>query len=206
MKPLPITLSALLLLAVSLAAQERAVTDSGKKILVFPDGTWKQEATDSGKEAKAGTAFSRPATATAKAAIHRGKSAIFYDPKKWKPKGPEASGRSEFEHVDGDGYAVVITERLTMSMDALRKVALSNAKDAAPDAEIVFEEKRRVNGSEVLVLKIKGTIDEIPFFYYGYYYSGKEGIIQAITYTGQNLFDEYKPEFELFLNGLVINP
>ncbi len=206
MKPLQITLSALLLLSMPLAAQERAVTESGKKILVFPDGTWKQEAGEPGKEARPGAELSRPATATAKASIHRGKSAIFYDPAKWKTKGPEESGRSEFEHVDGDGYAIVITERLAMSMDALRNVALSNAKEAAPDAEIVSEEKRRVNGSDVLVLTIKGTIQEIPFFYYGYYYSGQEGIIQAITYTGQNLFDEYKPEFERFLNGLVVNP
>ena len=37
----------------------------------------------------------------------------------------------------------------------------------------------------------------IPFQYYGYYYSDKNGAIQVLTYTGQNLFDEYKEPITL---------
>lgn len=40
--------------------------------------------------------------------------------------------------------------------------------------------------------------------FYGYYYSGDEGSIQIVTWTGQNLFKEMKPELDAFLNGFEI--
>lgn len=196
-------LSLLLLAPTSLLAQEKAVTESGKKILVFPDGTWKQDTEGAGKEASS-AAPSSPAAAKVKASINRGKSAILYDPKKWTPKGAEDNGQTEFEHVAGDGFAMVFAERLELSFPALKNLALSNAKEAAPDAEITFEEMRKVNGKDVLVLRMKGTISEIAFVYYGYYYTGKEGTLQVLTYTTPNLFDELKSDFEEFLNGLMI--
>ncbi|HEY2294905.1 MAG TPA: hypothetical protein VGM86_29730 [Thermoanaerobaculia bacterium] len=202
MKYLHLALTLTLLLATTAWAQEKATTESGKKILVFPDGTWKP---DTEKPAPAGPT-SVPAGSTTKLAFNHGKSALFYNPKKWKVEKEEEAGRTSLEHTEGDGYAILISERVEIPLEGLKKIALSNAKEAAPDAEIIFEDKRKVNGKDILVLKLKGTISELPFFYYGYYYSGKEGTIQALTYTAQNLFDEFKPDFEELLNGLVVNP
>jgi hypothetical protein len=44
----------------------------------------------------------------------------------------------------------------------------------------------------------------VPITFYGYYYSGDEGAIQVLTWTVQNLFREFKPELEAFLNGFEI--
>lgn len=63
---------------------------------------------------------------------------------------------------------------------------------------------RVVNGIETLCLQIEGTITKIPITQYGYYYGGKEGTIQVITFTRQNLFSIYREEFTNFLNGLVV--
>jgi len=52
--------------------------------------------------------------------------------------------------------------------------------------------------------KIEGTIQSIPFKYYGYYWSGKSGTVQFLTYTAQNLFDEALPDFSELLNGFVV--
>ena len=194
-----------LLLAAPLAAQETAVTQSGEKVILYPDGTWKYGSSRGGAKVKPNE-YARPDTATAKAAINRGKCSLFYNPKKWKPRGTEDGGRSSFEHMDGDGYAMVITERMELSLEALKNVAVMNARKAAPDVEITFEEKRQVNGKDILALQMKGTIEGIPFSYYGYYYTGKEGTIQAIAYTTQNLLNEYKADFEEFLNGLSFEP
>jgi hypothetical protein len=60
------------------------------------------------------------------------------------------------------------------------------------------------NGKEILCMKIDGTIEQIPFRYYGYYYGGKQGTIQLLTYTGQGLFEKYEADFLDFLNGLEI--
>ena len=53
-------------------------------------------------------------------------------------------------------------------------------------------------------MQMGGTAKGIPFVFLGYYYSGKEGSIQVITFTADNLFDEYRKEFEEFLNGFEI--
>lgn len=184
-------------------SQERAVTESGKTVLIFPDGTWKNEKS---KPSPSGSnEFSKPASSTARANILRNRASIYYNPKKWKPKSEEEGGRTTFIHTDGDAQAIIITERIQMPMDGLEKMALENAKAAAPDAVVTHRETRRVNGLDIVLLQIKGTIQGTKFHYYSYYYSSEKGIIQAITFTAQNLFNEYQPDFEEFLNGLTVD-
>lgn len=196
------TVTLIFFMSFPVLAQEKAVTESGKKILLYPDGTWKPEQIHSKALIKPG-AYSRPVSATAKAEINRGKYFIYYDPKKWRQKENEESGRSSFEHVKGDCGAVIIAERIQIPLESLKEIAFQNAKKAAPDAAISFEEMRTVNGKQVLVLQMTGTIKSIPFQYYGYYYTDKNGAVQVLTYTGQNLFEEYKKDIEDFLNGFT---
>ena len=40
----------------------------------------------------------------------------------------------------------------------------------------------------------------------GYYYGGPSGTVQVITYTGRRLFEDYRKEFEEFLNGFRVEP
>jgi len=62
----------------------------------------------------------------------------------------------------------------------------------------------QVNGAEVLMLRLEGTIQGIAFTYFGYYFGGPAGSVQVVTYTGQNLFKEFRPDFEDLLNGLKV--
>jgi TRAP-type mannitol/chloroaromatic compound transport system substrate-binding protein len=91
-------------------------------------------------------------------------------------------------------------------IDNLLAIALGNAKAAAPDAQITKQETKIVNGREVTAATISGTIEGIHFVYYSYYYSGKGGVVQVVTYTGANLLDEYRPELDQFLDGFVGGP
>ena len=86
----------------------------------------------------------------------------------------------------------------------MAQIALENAKKAAPDARIVKEEYRVVNGNKVIYLEMEGTIQGIKFKYLGYYYSGRSGSTQYLTYTGANLVGEYKKDIERFLNGFTV--
>ena len=60
-----------------------------------------------------------------------------------------------------------------------------------------------MNGTPVTCMEITGTTQGIPFHYFGYYYSGKGGSIQVITYTGESLFEQYRTDFQELLNGFV---
>ena len=86
----------------------------------------------------------------------------------------------------------------------MAQIALENAKKAAPDARIVKEEYRVVNGNKVIYLEMEGTIQGIKFKYLGYYYSDRSGSTQYLTYTGANLVGEYKKDIERFLNGFTV--
>lgn len=188
-------------LTVPVLAEETAVTDSGRTVILYPDGRWK----DAPAAQSDDTSITTPKSATAKAIINRGKSYVAYDPKQWKMDKPEEGGQTAFKHVEGEAYAMTICERMEISLEALKNVAIANAKAAAPDARIISENRRKVNDKNIMSLIIKGTVENIPFTYFGYYYTGKEGTIQVITYTFDNLFQEYKPIMEKFLNGFSVN-
>ena len=91
-----------------------------------------------------------------------------------------------------------------MTLEALRTIALDNGKEAAPDIKVVKEDRRVVNGKEILFMQLEGTITGIPFTYLGYYYAGPAGTIQTLTMTGQNLLDEYRGDMMEFLNGFTV--
>jgi hypothetical protein len=153
---------------------------------------------------KGSRAYQKPTTAKLFAKASKGPFGVWIDPQKWQRKSSEDPIKIIFTHKTGDAYAMVISERISVPTDSLKKIALANAKAVAPDVKVVSEEKRIVNGKEVLCLETAGTTQGIPFTYYGYYYGGSEGTLQVVTYTSSNIFDEYKRDFDDFLNGTQI--
>jgi hypothetical protein len=181
----------------------KARTESGKDVILYPDGTWKY-APETAQQKRDST-YAKPASATASYTPDTGDFVIWYDESKWQmEKRSDDKGHTNLKLLRSDGYAMIISEGIPMPITNLKKIAIENAKFAAPDARIVSEETRMVNGKEVLAMVMDGTIEQVPFRYYGYYYSGKQGTIQFLTYTSQNLFDKYKKEFTDLLNGLEI--
>ena len=133
------------------------------------------------------------------------KMSLRYDAKKWKQTASGESGRYSFRHKDGDGYALVIAERIGMSHDALADAAVSNVKEVDPNVKVVSKEKRTVNGVELWFMKMSANVNGIPILYYGYYYGGESGGVQVVVYTGPNLAAEYEQDFMEFLNGLNVS-
>ncbi len=128
---------------------------------------------------------------------------IWVDETQWTCK-PEKTDALRFLHAHGDAGARVITTRPGIPTDRLKDVALANARKIDPNAKIVFEEKRLVNGREVLALQIAATAKGIPFRYFGYYHGGTSGAIQMVAYTVESAFSDSLETFTDFLNGLEI--
>ena len=203
-----ILVSTLLLLSgLSALAQQgtRATTEDGRTVILKPDGTWQY--LDSAKVANTNEPliFTKPKGSTDVFKAKGERFEVWYNSKKWKQKPSEDPSKTTFEHSDGDVYAMVIAERIATNVEAMKQIALKNAQRAAPDIKIVFEENRLVNGKNILCLKLDGNIQGMSIRYYGYYYGGKAGMIQLVTFTAQNLFPEYESQLTDFLNGLVIN-
>ncbi|HUA63089.1 MAG TPA: YbjN domain-containing protein [Verrucomicrobiae bacterium] len=133
-----------------------------------------------------------------------GKMSVRYDPNKWKQKQTDDPSRFEFNHVKGDGYAVVIAERTGIPTDTIADIALGNIKKQDPYARMVQKQKRRVGGVDVWFQVVEATVNQIPVTYYGYYYGGQAGTIQLLLFTARNLVSDYDHDFMEFLNGLRV--
>lgn len=173
-----------------------AVTKDGRNVILYSDGTWvyKQDNPEY-----------RPQMANASLSGKRGIYEIFYNDKLWRKSSTgNDDAEIELQHVNGDGYAMVIFERIPVPLDNLKKLALSNVRSVATEAAIVGEERKLVNGYEMMVLRINSTIEGIPFSYLNYYATGDWGTIQFVTYTAAVLMPEYETDFLDLLNGLTI--
>lgn len=130
---------------------------------------------------------------------------LWIDSKKWgETESINPSAEFTLIHSSGDAYAMVIVERITMPLTKLKEIALQNARSVAPDIEIISEEEIVVNGVKMLAMRMEGTVQEIPLTYYGYYWTGKAGSLQVLTYTGQDLFEEFEADFADLLNGTIV--
>jgi hypothetical protein len=210
-KIITFTLGILFLLVTSVTAQEiRAVTEDGKKVILDPNGTWHyvETAADESKSGSETPQFIKPKSSTTHLKGQRVKYGLWYDGNKWlvDEKTDNPSAEFELTHAEGDRYVVIIPERLQIPLETLRIAAIANAKRVAPDIQIALEEKRVVNGHKILCMRMDAVVQGIPITYYNYYYSGKVGAIQIMTYTGQNLFQEYKSELDDLLNGFEVYP
>lgn len=191
-----------------LSQEIRAITEDGKEVILNPNGTWHyvETAADESESGSETPQFVKPDSSTNHLKGKRVKYGLWYDGKKWMVDEKTDNPSAEFEltHVDGDRYVVIIPERLQIPLETLRIAAIANAKRVAPEIQITLEEKRVVNGHKILCMKMDAMVQGIPITYYNYYYSGKAGAIQIMTYTGQNLFQEYKSELDDLLNGFEI--
>ena len=181
-----------------------ATTSDGKKVVLKSDFTWKYADAVNKEVAVSNKTFAKSSSASTQYATKGEKVSVWYDANSWLKNESTDPVKAVFNHKSGEIYSMIIYERMEMTMDALLSAALTNAKSVSPDARFTFQEYRIVNKTKVMCAKLEGEIQGIKFVYYSYYYTGAQGTIQVITYTSQNLFEEYKTEMTNFLNGLVI--
>lgn len=149
--------------------------------------------------------FSAPREATKAIELLNGRATLALDPKAWTETKSNEPGRRTFSHESGDLYGLVITERIAVPTALLRDIVLQNLREAAPDARIVEEQRREVNGTEVLMMRTEATVNGVAVTYVGNYF-GREGFgtVQVIAYTGQSLLGEHRAAMDAFANGLRI--
>ena len=193
-------------------AQIKAITDDGRQVILYADGTWRYE--DSLASNLIDTIplstkkFTKTTSQTFLVKSKLYNVGVYINPAKWRfeAKGND-NGPSEYQFTlkSGGGYAMMINEKIGVDLSALKNVALINARNAAPDARIVSSEYRIVNGKKILCLRIKATIQSIKFEYFGYYFSNENGTTQLLCYGAEKDVEDavQKGEYETFLNGFV---
>ena len=134
------------------------------------------------------------------------KVVIDYDVHKWRLTDADENGFYTLRHISGSGIVMLIAESVGTPVDSIPDLALAEARTEAPNARVVFQEKRLVHGVQIWYLKIEADIKDVPVVYCGYYYGGKVGTIRVITFVEKRfLGDDLERDFAKFLNGLRID-
>jgi hypothetical protein len=203
-----ILLSFVSFLFISASAQKKAITDTGEEVILYQDGTWKYvNGADSARAVEVNkTPFVKPSTNTFLLKSKKFNIGFWINPKKWKVQTDKNNDDAEYElHEEtNDLFAMMITEKSEIPVLTLKDIAIKNARKVAPDITIQKEEFRIVNGQKVLLVQMKGTYNGVRFIYYGYYYSNKNGSVQFVTYSTNNLLIENIKDCDDLLNGFVV--
>lgn len=199
----------LLFATASSYAGQKAVTDTGEEVYLNDNGTW--EYTNKPRQKKSviittnKKRFTKPKGATFLLKSKVNNSAFWFNTNEWRFSKAKTNADAEYEFQlrEGDLYALAITEGISIPLDSLAEIAVSNARANAPDAKVVKKEYRYVNGKKLIYMETEFSVQGVKFTYLGYYSSDKSGSTQLIAYTASYLVDKYRPEVEKFLNGLI---
>ena len=187
-------------------AQTKAVTDKGDEVFLYDNGTWKYiKEQRTVPIATNPTVFSRNTTADFLLKSTRFNVGFWLNPEKWTFKKGEATEASEYrlQFKGGDLYGQIVTEKLQISLKALKEIALTNTRKVAPDVVVTKQEYRTVNGLNVLHLEFSGTVQDIKFSYFSYYFSNVNGTVQYLVYSSDKLLQANIADCQELLNGLV---
>ena len=202
------TLIISLILSTKCIAQIKGITELGEEVILFKNGSW-EYASDYNQSKESSYENRRKFTKDFKSTFllksKKSSSGVWLNPKKWSFSKAKSNPEAEYEFkLKGeDAYGLLITEKIEIPLKNLRNIALENAKSASPDMKIVQQDYRFVNNSRILMMQMEGTIEGISLTYFGYYFSNSNGTNQLITYTSQNLFNNYRRDLENLLNGMV---
>ena len=191
-------------------AQIKALTENGKEVSLFDDGTWKYAEDSSNNKVDSISTnpnkFTKVTNASFLVKSNTLNIGVYINPSKWTFTGRKANEKNPeyaFSMKNQEGYALIVTEKTPIDLERMREIALANAKRASVDARIISAEYRTVNNKKVLCLKFQGTLQGIKFVYLGYYFTNENGTVQLLSYTSHNFFASMEKELEMFLNGLV---
>ena len=132
-------------------------------------------------------------------------SAFWVDTNKWSFKKTNSDDAKEFSFQlkRKSLYAFAITEEIEFPLEYLAEIAITNAKNAAPNTKIIKKEEREINDLKIVHLEMSGILNGVNFTYLGYYFSDSSGSTQLVVFSENKQLNKYKNEAYEFLNGLT---
>jgi hypothetical protein len=99
---------------------------------------------------------------------------------------------------------VITAESEALTLAALRKRILEDARRLDKQARFEEEEKRTLNGREVLVLKWTVKTERGTNTFLGCLYSGEGFSIELIIWANEKVFAQKRAELVALLNGFEV--
>lgn len=204
-------ISALILLSYQAEAQIKAVTDEGKEVVLFDNGTWKF-ANDS--DAKAletittnETPFTKDKTSTFLYRSKKVNAGVYVNPKIWKFTDAFKTPVLEYafiNNLNSNLFGIFTSETVEVGiLKNLKELLVTTTQSRADYFRLKESEYRTVNGLKVLYLRYLVNAKGLDFEYQTYAYLTDNGYCSITAYSFSKYFDQYKKELDQYINGLV---
>ena len=209
MKKLIIT--ALFLLSYQTEAQIKAVTDEGKEVVLFDNGTWKFANDSDAKVLETITTNETPFTKDkASTFLYRSKkvnAGVYVNPKIWKITDAFKTPVLEYAFVNSlnpNTFGLLVSENIEVgSLKNLKELVVISTQNRADYFKLKESEYRTVNGLKVLYLRYLVNTKGLDFEYQTYAYLTENGYCAITGYAFAKNFDQSRAELDRLLNGLV---
>jgi len=182
-----------------------ATTIDGKPVILKSNGTWAYlEREDDSNNATIEITV-KVKNATEKIEGRFGNVTVWYDPNRWTvQKLTDGTAEYQFVALSGESYGRLISEKIQLTPDFMKKVIESNARRVSTIFDVLEEKEYIVNGTKVNYLLARVNMQGLIFIFCYYYWTGETGTIQLFSYTSESLYNQAKAEIFELMNGLEI--
>ncbi len=151
------------------------------------------------------TSFTKGKTATTMVALKNAR--FYYDTTTWSVLSDEIPNEAvdyQFMHSDGNVRAIAMSLREFVPMNEFIDGFISGMQEDAPETKLLSRRDVKVNGSNMVEVKIEMVTPDAPIMYYGYLHTGAKGVSLALGLCHRDLFSEVEATIANFVSGLVI--
>lgn len=205
---------AVLLVHATIFSQHKALTEDGKEVVLFENGTWKFINESDAKVLETiptnQNVFEKSKTAGFLLKSKKLDVGIYFDPKKWKLAPQNISPHVEYfftERNTADGYfGFMMTEKVQIAtLKNLKELILENIKRNVDYFRLKESEYRTVNGLKVLFIRYAANTKGMDFEYAGNYYINSDGYTGVVGFSSQKVFEKSFSEIQELINGISIS-
>lgn len=133
-----------------------------------------------------------------------GSGVLWLDPKEWSWVEAGSEDVQTFLYLKGQAQARWIAKAQGGSAETLVAETLAKIRKLDHEARPVFNERRMVNGAEVLCVQIRAHQQNNEVVYFGYVFADEERSHQLYTISSGWTLSENYAEFTKLLDGLVL--
>ena len=206
---------AILLQSLTFIAQQRALTEDGKEVVLFDNGTWKFVNESDAKALETtitnNNLFEKSRNASFLMKSKKLDVGVYFDPKKWKLATQNISPHVEYffaERNSNDGYfGFMITEKVQIAtLKNLKDLIIENVNRNVDYFRLKESEYRTVNGMKVLYIRYAANTKGMDFEYAGNYSINSDGYAGVVGFASQKVFEQSFGAVQELINGISVTP
>lgn len=204
---------AILLQSLTFIAQQRALTEDGKEVVLFDNGTWKFVNESDAKVLETivtnNNLFEKPKTASFLMKSKKLDVGVYFDPKKWKLATQNISPHVEYFFTDRGNteglFGFMMTEKVQIAtLKNLKELIIENVNRNVDFFRLKESEYRTVNGMKVLYIRYAANTKGMDFEYAGNYYINSDGYAGVVGFSSQKMFENSFGAIQELINGISL--